>query len=411
MRLFIIISLFCCSFQSIAQSYFLNSPKNKSLFVELYGNYYLGSNSITNSFVKEVFTGAGYISSELKNDIFNKLKTTNNHLGFDSEIGFLLKFKKEKVNYLIGLRNVDLLNLTFNENTLKLLLQGNEPFRGKTISLSPFDFTNITYQCLDIGIEKEQKKTKWFAFISLARGLQYQKSSMTNASLYTAQDGTNIQFSSDIFFTQNPDIPNKITPVNGLGMGISGGFSHFFDEDKKHGFHLMMRDLGFVNYWNLYHYEAKDNYDFSGIEIDDILNLESEFSELKQEEGKSELETILGLEEQKKNVLYFMPTRLQLIYQRPINQKINLQASIQHYVGMYPIPRLNAQIDFSVGKTTALSPLFMYGAWGKFNSGIQLKQQIKKSYFINLQVYYFEYLVAPKQTTGNALNLSIYRNF
>lgn len=322
-----------------------------------------------------------------------------------------MKKKKGNVNYLIGLRNIDLVNLTFNEATLKLLLQGNEPFRGQTISLSPFDFTNITYQCLDLGIEKEQEKTKWFAFISLARGLQYQKSSMTNASLYTAQDGTNIQFSSDVFFTQNPDIPNKITPVNGLGMGVSGGFSHFFDEEKKHGFHLMIRDLGFVNYWDLYHYEAKDNYDFSGIEIDDILNLENEFSELKQEEGQSELETILGLEEQQKNVLYFMPTRLQLIYQRPINEKINVQASILHYVSMYPIPRFNAQIDFILGKTTALSPLFMYGAWGKFNSGIQLKQKIKKAYFFNLQAYYFEYLFAPKTTTGNAFNISIYRSF
>lgn len=106
-----------------------------------------------------------------------------------------------------------------------------------------------------------------------------------------------------------------------------------------------------------------------------------------------------------------MPTRLQLIYQRPINEKINVQASILHYVSMYPIPRFNAQIDFILGKTTALSPLFMYGAWGKFNSGIQLKQKIKKAYFFNLQAYYFEYLFAPKTTTGNAFNISIYRSF
>lgn len=411
MRFYSVIFLICCFYNSFSQNYTQHFSQEDSTYIEGYGNYFFGSNSITNSFIHEVFLGKGVISNTIKNDIFTQLRNESNTLGLESEVGILFKKRKEKYNWLIGGRNVDLFNVHLNESTIKLLLLGNEPFKGKTLDLAPFQFLNITYQSLDLGIEKEKETFKWFAFVSFNRGLQYQKSEITKGSFYTAEDGTNITFSSDIYFTQNDNISNKITPVNGLGMAISGGISKYFNEPKTHAIHFMVRDFGWINYWNLNHYNSQDNYSFNGVEIDNILNIQDEFTDLQKEEGESDLENLLGLKEEKKNINYFLPTLLKLTYEYPINQKITLKANIQHYVSMYSIPRINLQSDFSLGKTTKISPLVMYGGWGKLNSGFQLQQQIKKHYFINLQAYYFEYLFAPKVTTGNAMSIQLYALF
>ncbi len=412
MRFYSVIFLIFCFFNSFSQNYTqsLSKKDSTSTYVEMYGNYFLGSNSISNSFVKEVFTGEGIISNDIKNDIFDKLRSENNTLGLENEIGILFKKRGEKYNWLVGLRHTDLLNLRFNESTIKLFFLGNASFKGEILQLNPFQFLNVTYQSLDLGIERENNSFKWFAFASLNKGSQYLQSEINNGTFYTNEDGTKINFSSDIFFTQN-SASNRFTGTNGLGMSISGGVSKYFNESKTHAVHFMVRDLGWISYRDLNDYSTQSSYDFDGIEVNDILNIQDEFTDLQKEEGESDLENLLELTEGKKNVDYILPSLVKVSYEYPINKQLTLKASAQHYVGMYYIPRISFQGDFSITNTTKVSPFVMYGGWGKFNSGFTFQQQIKKHYFVNLQAYLFEYLFAPKVTTGNGMNIQIYNLF
>jgi hypothetical protein len=197
-----LILVWLCLLAAVAKSQynseFLNY-ENTGRSVSLNADYEVGSNGIQNAMMNKFLFG-GHIDKKMKDNALNRMHGYN-QLGINLNYDISLFVKgTSKFDFLIGVKNQEILNATYTKDFYQLVLYGNKPFLDKTANFSGTNINALRFQELKFGVIMHQvdSTAKIGISVSFLKGEQlfYIKAN-ENSSLYTNADGTELIFNSN----------------------------------------------------------------------------------------------------------------------------------------------------------------------------------------------------------------------
>ena len=404
-----IIAILTCSI-SFSQHGFLNSSDflNDSLdskfAINVYGEGFLNSNSVSNYVFNKAYQGSS-LEGDLKSNIFDRLQEENKVI-VDGYAGTNLYYidEERKQLFTASFERRTVITSTFNEDFTKLLLNGNQPYQNEILDIGGLNYEQQSYQAYKLGYVKKLDALglAFGANLGYVQGLSYQSVQIDDGELLTATDGESIDF----------DVKGQIIQPSSQS-GNNGIELDFYIEKYVKGnnkFAFKINDLGFVNWKNLTAYNADNSYSFEGIVIEDLFNIDtSAFSDLQD---KSNAQEILGLEEETISKRQWLPSLLQLDYTHLFSDKFALSAGILYRTTTGALPALDLEADYKLPFGLTLIGELDYGGYGRLNYAVGGKiSLLKDKFFLLGKFYVLESLVAASGTSGEGANVYAYYIF
>ena len=384
----------------------IGTPSYK-LLINVYGDFYLNSNSLSNKFLSSLLYKGDFIDEEMKDKNSKRLKKYN-RLGLDERAGVQGVYNTKKLSYVFGVEQRVFAAAHFSDDLVELIFRGNAPFAGKDLNLNRTSINVFDYQSLFFGVQKQLKEGKYTigASASLIRGGKYQGLKMKNTSMYTEPLGQYIDINGDINFSRYPyDSAASSLKSYGKGAGVNLFFSM---KTEKGRLNFEIRDLGFIRWKNIKTYSGDSTFRYDGILINDILsNGTSIASDITVD--SIAIETRIKIDTKSKTM--FLPTVFHLNYVFSPNKKHSRTVGIRYMLASGYIPRVYLREADFLGKGFTLVNTFSYGGFGRFDYEIGVLKKIKNSFIISANVFAFEYLVLPSKSSGHGMNFSLTKLF
>jgi len=226
------------------------------------------SSSLDKSFLNTMLYG-GHITDSIKTNWINN--GGNNNVLY-SEISNGLSYTLEKNNNTFGFSFADrnILSASFSDDLLRLGFEGNFHHQDKTLDFGGTSIRADRFQQYTFTYGTNIKKVKVSTSLSYLAGNHHLSYIIEKGSLYTAPFGTSLDIAYDMsaFATDTASLNPFENNGNGLSLFLSTEF-----QCKKNTIHLSFSDLGFIM-WNPNSITlANDsNFNFSGIEVEDIFS-------------------------------------------------------------------------------------------------------------------------------------------
>ncbi len=392
-------------------SEFLNFEKT-GRSVSVNAEYELGSNGIYNSLLNKFIYG-GYIDQKTKDASNNSMKGLNvmgANMNYDVSVFF---GRKSKYSYLIGFKDQRIFNSSFTKDFYQLVFYGNKPYLGETKNLSGSSINSLRFQELKLGFiwHKIDTTAKVGVSISILKGQQlfYIKANQ-GSSLYTNNDGTELQFSSN-FTMALSDTSRTSNPLGYSGVGASADI--FFETPYKSkigkGSVLTVNanNIGFLHWFdNSVQYSSDSTFKFSGYHIDNLLDLKD--TTLAAINRDSIIKNTTNARHESFNVN--IPTNLLIINKIRFTDKFVLGTGFRYLFNsnFKPYFFTDAEYEFTKKITGALH--VGYGGYSKLNVGLAFTYN-SPSWFFKLGSNSLQGYVSPKNTYGQGAFISIAKKF
>lgn len=381
------------------------SSKGRS--VALHADYDAGSNAIKNDMVNTLIWG-GHISNEMKDASDKKLRA-NNNFGINLNYGISAFVKgSSKFDFLIGFKNQEVLNASFNSDFYRLMFYGNKRFMGETADLSHISVNALRFQEVKFGaiLHHVDSIAKIGVSVSFLKGEQlFFLKTGKNTSLFTSADASEIQVNSNFNLALSDTNNKNLLGFNGVGANADIFFETPYKSKlgKKSVLLVNANNIGFIHWRkNSVQYSSDSLITFQGYKVENILDLkDSTLSKINQD-------TILQnlVNGRKENFNINIPTNLVIvnkIYFGKMNFVLNtgfryiFNANYKPYFFVEPEYKYKKMIfTFHSG----------YGGYVRFNFGASATYSGKHLFFKigsnSLQGY-----IAPKLAYGQGIYFSI----
>ncbi|HXA03061.1 MAG TPA: hypothetical protein VNW99_13795, partial [Cytophagaceae bacterium] len=372
--------------------------------VNLNGGYDLNSNSINNNFIR--FFRNNYITDQNKSDNEKRLKAVN-RAGLEMNAGLTWMQKGKKLTYVVGLNERRMATAKFSKDFFELLFRGNGAYVGKSAQLSPLKITYFNYESLYLGVQKniEEKKLMIGGGISLIRGGTFDQVKIKKGTLYTDTALAYIDFNMNYQLAYPNNQGSAFGSTNGLGL--AGTFYMSWIREKGQ-LNFEIRDLGFIRYKNLNVYSGNSTYRYNGYNVNNILQLnDSIFTNLKADSiAKS-----MGLQKEKKNITYMIPATFHLNYVYHYNDRLTLVGGVKHIINASYLPRVYIKSVYYLKKDLVIIPMLAYGGFGRADFEFGISKSFHDKLMVSANLFYLEYFLMAKKSSGNGLSLSVSKLF
>ena len=193
--------------------------------------------------------------------------------------------RHDAFGYSIGIYDRTEMDFSFSKDLFDLIFFGNKPFLGDIINLSNTSLSATRFQQINLACSKIIKINNTHKFLpeEIEVGLGYSYLIGNTHLGFSANDsyiefGENGEYiNTDLDFTANLSDTNDISPFNIFGQNGSGSAIDFMLNLKKkeNNIHFSITDIGSITWKeNSVSYSTnKVLNNFSGIEIDNLLNL------------------------------------------------------------------------------------------------------------------------------------------
>jgi len=344
------------------------------------GNYFMGSPTVDNTFIKSYFDGL-YLGPLLKDNTFKNLKAVN-AVGAYENYKFNYIFPAESgagTAWWLAVENKNLFALQFNDALFRLFFSGNKPYAGDTILIKDNFLASDGFSQLKAGLIKQYGNDRFrhtFAgLLALNTGSFYNHVTVKDALLFTEPDGSKLDVAADMQFRYVKNTSPAVLKIFN-GYGASADFYYNFKCDKGNNFTLSLTDMGFIKWLAPYsHTIAKDTVlTFEGIEISDIFDINASTEDLNKDSIKNYL---TGLT-QNKSFVSMLPLTLRMYYYHSFSKWLDVGAGMQHIWHYAYKPYYFIDLKFYPFSVFMLSPTFSYGGYAGFNAGLDLGIHIKQ---------------------------------
>ncbi len=209
------------------------------------GTGWLGN---THAPLKGVFDENGYIQEATKDRLIGDLRANEDisagyHLGLAA-----VNIKLGELPLGIYLDEYNTAYFRFNEpKTLGLILKGNGPYAGDTVSDNGIRGNIARVRELAVGTGWKWDKLSFGARIRLKQGIRMANLNHLNYSLFTETNGTQVQLAADYDLVLTPKLAKTgLFAFQGFGAGVDLGMRYELSE--KLDFDLAVTDLGFTSW-------------------------------------------------------------------------------------------------------------------------------------------------------------------
>jgi hypothetical protein len=380
------------------------------LELNLSGNYFYNSNSVTNSFIGSLLYKGAFIDDAAKDRESKRLKKYN-RLGVDESISLNGKYKiGNNRSVLFGINQRAFAGAHFSNDLFEMVFRGNAPFAGEDLNLKKTKLQIFDYQSIYIGLQKESEDGKYTlgASASFIRGGRYYGLKMKNMSMYTDPAGQYINLNGDLNFSKTVSDSNT-SPLKSHGIGASVNL--FFSLKNETGrLNMEVRDLGFIEWRDVKSYSGNSNFQYNGILINDLL---SSGSSLASDITLDSIATSAGITVETKNKMMFLPTTFHVNYVFMPNKKFTRTIGVRYMLAPGYIPRIYLREADELGKNFILVNTISYGGFGRFDYELGFMKSFgkKETFIAALNLFAFEYLVLPGKSSGHGLNLGLTKLF
>jgi len=226
------------------------------------------SNALNLDFINSLLYG-GNIDEETKINWINLCREKNKIFTlFQNDIYFKRGIKQNNLYFKIS--DVNTLDIVFNKDLLKLVLNGNFEYQDQTLNFNQTHIRANRYQKYNLQYEVNLDQKSLLFGLSYLKGNHSINVNINDGSLYTAEYGEYLDVNYDIsgFITDTSNI--SFFNNNGNGLALDLGLKFDFKEYKVN---LYLEDLGFIQWNRNSIYVAADStFTYNGLEIDNIYD-------------------------------------------------------------------------------------------------------------------------------------------
>lgn len=231
------------------------------------GNLWLGN---THAPLKGIFAEGGFITDEVKDRLIGDLKANEDisagyHLGLAA-----VNVKIGEMPLGIYLDEYNTVYARFNNpNTMGLILRGNGPYAGDTVSDSGIRGALVRTRELGVGTGFKGDKFSFGGRLRLKQGIRMAELANLDYALYTDTLGTQVSVSADYDLYTTPKLGKTgLFAFQGFGLGVDLG-ARYMASDKL-DFELAVTDIGFTS-WRTNHMNESVDVNWEGISITSLL--------------------------------------------------------------------------------------------------------------------------------------------
>jgi hypothetical protein len=209
------------------------------------GTGWLGN---THAPLKGIFDENGFIQEATKDRLIGDLRA-NEDLSAGYHLGLAavnVKFGEQAVGFYLDEYNTAYFR--FNEpKTLGLILKGNGPYAGDTVSDNGIQGNLTRVRELAVGTGWKWDQLSFGARIRLKQGIRMANLDHLNYSLFTETNGTQVQLAADYDLALTPKLTKTgLFAFQGFGAGVDLGAR--YEVNEKLDFDLAVTDLGFTSW-------------------------------------------------------------------------------------------------------------------------------------------------------------------
>ncbi len=409
------ILLWLCLFASLAKaqynSEFLNY-ESTGRSVSLNADYEVGSNGIQNAMMNKFLFG-GHIDKKMKDNALNKMHGYNQlgiNLNYDIS---LFVAGTSKFDFLIGVKNQEILNATYTKDFYQLVLYGNKPFLDKTANFSGTNINALRFQELKFGVIMHQvdSTAKIGISVSFLKGEQlfYIKAN-ENSSLYTNADGTELIFNSNFNMAISDTATKKnIWTFNGIGASADIFFETPYKSaiGRQSVLTVNANNIGFIHWSDKsVQYSSDSVLKFDGYHINNILDLKD--STLQKVNTDSVIRKATNARQEAFNTN--IPTNLIIINKIYFSRQFALNTGFRYIFHANYKPYVFVEPEYKIANRFTISVHVGYGGYARLNTGIGLVYN-NKNWFVKLGSNSLQGYILPKQTYGQGAYFSIAKKF
>ena len=401
---------------NFTQDPLLNTNTYNSQSLTIYGNAYLTSNAINQSFYQDV-VDYGYIDNTTKNNISNNLNALNAvDFNYNLSIAYTHRldslFGCPKGNLIISLGTRSLNSARFSNDAFNLIFFGNEQYAGQTAYLSGSSASLTYYNQLRIGWNgtREQKNGSSISYggaVSFLQGRSGFDLTVPKATLYTQQDGEYIDAAYNFLYKSSDTGSNNLLTFNGGGLSVDAFVKKNFSSTFSITFSAS--DVGFMAWGkNSLQANADSGTHFTGYNAGDLFNLtDTAFNKI----NKDSILRLLGVRERKQSYVTSLPFHLELSASKIITSWHSVISGGIVYWNYDP-----GQFIFYARFNHAFGKLFFAGitadvnSIGSFEAGVDAGLQLKHLSLFASAGNLFENFT-PQTSTSASADVSIAYSF
>lgn len=371
-----------------------------------FGEYSLNAIGITNGFFLQFLNGE-FIDKSSISHVESRLWKVNRY-GYQLNLNVSGKaLIDSSTAVLAGISARQHNSAKFSSDLFTLVFRGNKGFAGQTADLDPFQFTSFDYQTFSLGMDKSIAQNKlhiWFGLSGIRAG-NFRYAKANKLSLYTEQDGAYIEADADFEFRQTGGSPGIFAEKNGVGASAFLGFDY---QIGKSVLGLSVSDLGFIKYDPMKTYEADQLLRFEGKEIENVLSFNDT---LFDSYNADSLAAETGIKISEKKFVYKIPTFIRLTYVYMLSRNMTLISTLEILTNVGAMPKVSVKPVYAFSERFFVSSTLSYGQFGAFDLELGLAAKLKGGFSGLLNITGAEFLLAKNKTSGQGINIGIYKAF
>lgn len=311
------------------------------------GTAWLGNNQAT---LGGILSEGNYITEESKDKLLDQLSDgTVINGGYRLDLAQVnVKLGERTWGFYLGDRLSGTVSLN-GPQTLGLILKGNGPYAGQTVSDQGFSANAFHLRALGAATSFSLgEKVQLGVRLNLLQGLRYFEVERANYTLYTSENGTEVDLDADYSFAVTPKFRDAgLFPFQGFGASADAGVVVQLNE--KMSLEGALNDIGVISYTVDRKSREIHLENFRGVFIDNILG--DSVGEIAREDIDSLANTFLPDSAREQKTL-LMPLNLRVGYRYQLGEKNALSATLVYFpfkVGAYtPLPLLNVAYQHEV---------------------------------------------------------------
>jgi hypothetical protein len=286
---------------------------------------------------------------------------------------------------------------------LQLMVNGNSPFEGETLSLGPGKLTYLSYQFIGIGVDRSSDKFLIGGSLQLIKLSRFARLLMGEGSLYTAPYGEYLEATARIDYASAGLDQPKGTGWYGTGVGVNFFLTTLAGE-RKPSFTFQCKDIGIIYVGNAAQRELTIDTTFRGL----AFSIQSPSDRLGTSWPSSDSLDNFGQVEAFSSALNLaLPGRLQADFILPIGEKFSLNTQ----AGMWLNDVLAwGRIGFTAHLTSwlAIEPSLRIGGYSRVDWSIPIALNINKKALFCLDYQQLENDFFAERTTSRGVRASLH---
>lgn len=370
-----------------------------------------GSNGMSSKLVDKLVSG-GYISDDLKKESSQNLRGLNNFgILWNYDVSAFFK-GNSKFDFLVGVKNQEVINATYSRDFFNLMFYGNQYFRGGTANLSNCNVNALRFQEIKFGaiLHKVDSIAKIGVSVSFLKGEQlFYINTNKNSNLYTSLSGDELVFNSNFNLAMSDTSKKGFTSFNGVGASADIFFETPYKSSigKRSVLSVNANNIGFIHWLNnSVQYSSDSSLTFRGYQVTSINDLRD--STLSQIDRDSLLRNLSNARKENFNVN--IPTNLVIINKIYFGQenfclgtgfRYVFNANYKGYVFVEPEFHYK-QFIFVIHAG--------YGGYVRLNLGTSVSWN-SKQWFVRLGSNSLQGYFLPKTAYGQGVYISLAKKF